>query len=114
MSTNLPNAALSQVAKTKVTHYLLSTHKNPGAAKARFFLAFGFRKENWQALSLALTEHAQTHPVAKIEKTQFGTKYEIVGSLKTPDGRNPLISSVWQIDKNSLAPRLISAYPYLK
>ena len=114
MSTKLPNAELAQVAETKVTQYLLSTDRNPGAAKARYFMAFGFRQEQWQIFANALAEHAQSHPVAKVEQSRFGTKFEVVGPIQTPDGRNPTISSVWQIDRNALAPRLISAYPYGK
>ena len=47
----------------------------------------------------------------KEHESRFGTKYEIEGPLKTPDERNPRIWTVWQIDKDRLAPRLITAYP---
>jgi len=44
----------------------------------------------------------------------FGTKYEIEGPLNCPDGRSPQVRTVWQVDTDELAPRLITAYPVFK
>ena len=38
-------------------------------------------------------------------------RYEIDGELNAPDGRQPRIRTVWQIDEGQIAPRLITAYP---
>jgi hypothetical protein len=46
-----------------------------------------------------------------VTETLFGPRYEVEGSLRTPDSRNPHIRTVWQVDKGQLAPRLITAYP---
>ena len=111
MSTQLPNSELAFVDRAKVVDYLLSHAKMPGAAKARFFMAFGFRSEQWEEMTSALREQAITNAVVYISESRFGTKYEIEGPIQTPDGRNPRIWTVWQIDKDRLAPRLITAYP---
>ena len=31
--------------------------------------------------------------------------------LKAPDGRQPRVRTVWQLDHEQVAPRLITAYP---
>jgi len=41
----------------------------------------------------------------------LGFRYTVEGKLETPSGRRPRVRTVWQLDKNSVAPRLISAYP---
>ena len=44
-------------------------------------------------------------------ETGFGPRYEVHGELETPDGRRPLICTVWQLNADQTAPRLITAYP---
>jgi hypothetical protein len=33
--------------------------------------------------------------------------FEIEGPLQTPDGRNPVVTTVWMIDTGAASPRLI-------
>ena len=111
MSKQLPNSEFAQVDQSKIVDYLLNTEKMPGSAKARFFEAFGFKSDLWEQMAAALVNQAQRNPVVEENESLFGTKYEIEGAIKTPNGRNPKIRTVWQIDKDRLAPRLITAYP---
>ena len=111
MSKKLPNIESTQVDQSKVVDYLLNTEKMPGAAKARFFKSFGFQIDSWEQMAVELVDQARRNLVVKEHESRFGTKYEIEGTIKTPDGRNPRIWTVWQIDKDGLAPRLITAYP---
>lgn len=83
----------------------------PGQAKARFFMAFGFKEEEWEVIADALLEHGRAYPVVNRKVSRFGEKFEIKGALRCPDGRNPEVWTVWQLDKDGLAPRLITAYP---
>jgi hypothetical protein len=46
-----------------------------------------------------------------VTETFFGPRYNVDGKIVTPDGRNPTIRTVWQMDHGELAPRLITAYP---
>lgn len=108
---NLPNAQHVRIKKEKVTDYLLSTSSLYGRSKAKFFFGFGFRIEEWQIFSDALRLHGASHEVVKIEGTSYGTKYIIDGSLETPDGRNPYVRTIWQIDRESDSPRFVTAYP---
>lgn len=110
----LPNAQHARVEEDKIFGYLLNPEHQYGASKARFFAAFGFTAENWQTLAKALLDHGQTHDVTRVRETGFGPRYEIEGVISTPDGRNPRLRTVWQLDKGEIAPRLITAYPLEK
>ena len=110
----LPGKENCYVDERKVTDYLLNTTRMPAAAKARFFFSCGFTLDEWPELARSLKVHGQTQSVVGTTESAYGGKYEIEGSLLCPDGRLPLVRSVWQIDKDGLAPRLITAYPVLK
>jgi hypothetical protein len=110
-SIKLPNADKAIVEREKILGYLLNSEHLIGASKAHFFTNFGFSAAKWEQLAKALLVHGQTHEVKRVRKTDFGPRYEVEGSLKTPDGREPFIRSVWQFDKGEVAPRLITAYP---
>jgi len=81
----LPNAEQAVVPKAKITRYLLDLNSENGKAKARFFLAFGFKKEAWNVMADALKQHATGHEIARFEeRPPFGTRYVIEGTLQTP------------------------------
>lgn len=108
----LPNAENAIVAERKITRYLLDLDSENGYSKARFFLAFGFKPDDWQVMATALIEHASNHEISRIdERPPFGVHYIIEGSLNTPDGRNPSVRVIWIIDSGDDIPRLVSAYP---
>ncbi len=107
----LPNADLVLVEEEKVVGYLLNYPHRYGASKARFFGDFGFSAENWQVLAEALRAHGRAHEVPKTKETPFGPRYEVEGRLDSPDGRQPRLRTVWQLDAGQIAPRLITAYP---
>ena len=107
----LPNAEQAQVDREKITEYLLSLTHPDGAAKARFFMQLGFRREDWGSFSEALRRHGGSCPVVKTMDSGYGTRYTIEGKLETPDGRNPWVRTVWLIEKGKRRPRLITAYP---
>ena len=107
----LPNARQAWAQREKITGYLLAENPESGRGKPNFFAAFGFSADNWQALADALMALGSAHEVAKVEETEFGVKYVVEGLLSAPDGRNPRVRTIWQIDWGSDRPRLISAYP---
>ena len=59
----------------------------------------------------ALRAHGGTHDVASVVESRFGKRYIVEGKLVSPDGRNPLIRTVWIVEKPQAAPRLVTAYP---
>ena len=94
----LPNARLARAQREKITGYLLAENPDSGRGKPGFFAAFGFSADNWQALADALLAVGQGYDVVDILETSFGIKYVIEGQVETPDGRNPRVRTVWQID----------------
>lgn len=108
---NLPNAEHAFIEPRKITAYLLNLDHPDGGSKAAFFLRFGFDASQPRALAAALRVHARSYPVARLQKTKLGTSYVIEGSLQTPDGRNPDVRTVWLIEAEETAPRLITAVP---
>lgn len=108
---NLPHANRLEISKTKVVQYLLSSTHRAGRGKARFFSSFGFHGSAWEALAQAIQQHARDNEVALAEETPFGTRYVVEGPLVAPNGRELQIRTVWFIEKDSLAPRFVTAYP---
>jgi len=107
----LPNAEHTEVTRSKVVDYLLSTVHPAGAAKARFFLRMGFAATSWRELASALGEHARTTALAKTEESPFGWRYTVEGRLQTPSGRRPWVRTVWFVEHGKDRPRLVTAYP---
>jgi hypothetical protein len=99
------------VDREKIVEYLLN-HEHPDRrAKALFFERVGFKTEAWETLADALRAHGGTHDVASVVESRFGTRYIVEGKLMSPDGRNPLMRTVWIVEKPQAAPRLVTAYP---
>lgn len=107
----LPNAEHASVEDAKLLGYLLNPKHPHGTHKAHFLGRFGFGRENLEQLRAALLEHGECHDVARISETGYGPRYAVEGVLRTPDGRDPLVRTVWQMDKGEVAPRLLTAYP---
>ncbi len=107
----LPNAAQARVDREKVTEYLLSPSHPDGKSKAVFFAQFGFSRRNWEILAKSLQNHAGTHPVVGSVESAYGTRHTVDGPIESPDGRNPVIRTVWIIEKGSTVPRLVTAHP---
>lgn len=110
----LPNAENSVVDELQLSSYLLNSDHPHGNHKARFLCRFGFTSKNLQEAAHAFLEHGRTHEVSGVVQTGFGPRYSVDGRLKTPDGRNPLVRTIWQMDTGEVAPRMITAYPLRK
>lgn len=107
----MPGWERAFVPEEKITQYLLDPSHHEGKHKAGFFTTFGYTIERWQDLSQALLAHAANHDMTKQLQTGFGLKFVIEGPLPSPDGRSPVVRSVWCIDDGADAPRLVTAYP---
>jgi hypothetical protein len=107
----LPRVANATLDDRKIIQYLLNTAHTTGAAKAKFFMSFGFSLAHWAELKRALLNHPQNNAVTRQSSNPYGQKFEVSCSLVAPDGRNPCIVSVWIIEPPNPNPRFITAYP---
>lgn len=108
---NLLFADQASVDREKITEYLLSPTHPTGRKKAEFFSRFGFRREQWEALAEAFQRHGTRHEVVRTVTSAHGTRYAIDGPLDCPDGRSPIVRTVWMIETGSSQARLITAHP---
>ena len=107
----LPNRARTVVSEQKIVNYLLSETHADGRGKARFFSGFGFLVSDWQTLAAALRRHGAENPLVETVETAFGVRYVVEGQLHAPDGRRPTVRSVWFVERDGDAPKLVTAYP---
>jgi hypothetical protein len=105
----LPNAIGAIVEERRIREYLLDATHVTGGSKARFFIAHGFVPDTWELLQASLISQGRANAVTRIVETAWGTRYTVQCNCPTPDGRNPCIRTVWQIDDH--IPRLLTAIP---
>jgi hypothetical protein len=107
----LPNAESAVIDDRKITEYLLSDTHPLGRAKARYLRRFGFSRSDICLLRDALLEHATAADVMSDTVTPYGRRYILRGAIQSPDGRNPVLVAIWDIDTGHTRPRFVSAYP---
>jgi hypothetical protein len=107
----LPEGDRAQVDRAKITDYLLSLSHPDGRGKAAFFMLFGFRIEQWEVLAEALRLLGCSNPVTGVVASAHGTRYTVDGPLRSPDGRAPMVRTIWIAESDIPGPRLITAYP---
>ena len=107
----IPNASQIIVPQAKIVDYLLSETHSVGRHKATFFRSFGFAAENWQDLADALKQHVLEFDITKEERSPFGQRWIVEGIMEMPDGRSPLIRTVWFLRNGESIPRFVTAYP---
>jgi filamentous hemagglutinin len=76
-----------------------------------YFTRFGFSLNAHVVLLEALLAHPDSNQVIAVQENDFGTKSVVQCTLRTPDGRDPCIFSVWFLDRGSKIQRLVTAYP---
>ena len=108
----LLNADSAVVAREKIRDYLLNAAHPDNGGKAAFFIALGFRVEDWDALAAALRQLARSTEIAETFESIHGRKYTVVGRLQCPSGRLPVVRTVWIVERGEEIPRLVTAYPH--
>ena len=106
----LPDSDRAQVDRAKIVDYLLSLTHPDGRGKAAFFMHFGFKVEEWELLAEALRAVGVSNPVTGVVESLHGTRYTVDGPMQVPDGRAPVVRTVW-ITEPGRPPRLVTAYP---
>jgi hypothetical protein len=96
----------------KVRDYLLNLDHADGGPKALFFLGGGFSVDKLEQFKAALRRHLRDNPVTRREADRFGGERLVIDApMSVPDGRTPIVRTVWTIDEGETLPRLITAYP---
>lgn len=100
------------IADRKIAAYLLNVDHAEGGPKASYFLARGFSVKEPTPFIEALLEHGEPQNLVSTMRSEFGVKYVCEGPLRTPDGANPRVRSVWQKRPDDLWRFLVTAYPF--
>jgi hypothetical protein len=100
-----------RIEKRKITGYLLNENHPQGRSKALWFQSFGFSLNRWREFSDSIQTLLQKHKGKRICKSTFGHRVVVWGFLEIPRGQKVQVTTVWQVERGILAPRLITAYP---
>jgi len=106
----LPCKENAIVKLSKINDYLLSENHPVGRSKAKFFKMIGFNETNIDLFGKALLEISKLEVIETV-KNDFGTKYVIIGMLKSPLNIEYLVSTVWMLENQSNEPYLVTCYP---
>ncbi len=107
----VPNEDVAVVPRAKVVDYLLSESHFDGRHKAAFFRSFGFAPQDWQELAEALKRHVHQHEIAAEKPSPFGRRFIVEGIMQMPDGRTPLVRTIWFLRSEENRPCFVTAYP---
>lgn len=107
----LPGAEHAIVRREKVCDYLLSPTHPIGRFKAVFFGALGYTAGEWERLQQDLIRIGQSDEAVPGQKSLYGRKYEVRGTLVGPIGRRADVVTVWIILTGETYPELVTAFP---
>ncbi len=111
MTVSSPRPTTYVIDALKITRYLLDLQSKRGASKAKFFLGWGFDRNDPGGFTVAIVSHAKCSPLVDVVQTPYGQTLVYEGPVQSPNGATPSIYSVWQIATGSAEARLITAYP---
>jgi len=107
----IPNADKAVISVEKLRDHLLNPPRRRGGAKARLLLSLGHSRERPEQLELDLRQQHLSLDAATESADDYRRRFEIVAPIVGPGGRSVIFLSVWQIDRSTEAPRLITLYP---
>jgi hypothetical protein len=109
--TRLPHAENAIADAAKIRDYLLSRAHPVGRFKAAFFETLGYRATDWRRLERDLRDLCRAGLASEGQRSPFGSKYEVRGTLFGPSGRRAEVVTVWVILTDEIVPRFVTAYP---
>lgn len=84
----LPHADQAVIDPRKIHDYVLSLEHPVGRFKAIFFAAVGFSRENWEEFRSELKRIVLQEEAEVGERTAYGQKYLVRGTIVGPTGRS--------------------------
>ena len=110
---SMPNHTKASTPIEKFTKYSLDYGNKNAAGKAEVYeKGLGFTKENAEELKSQI-HNAVTQETVKpyeVSESEYGTKYKYRIPVTGPNGKTKNVIAVYQIDKGSSIPRLITNY----
>jgi hypothetical protein len=92
-----------RIPTEKIVAYLLNLDHRKGGLKARFFLSFGFTREEPGVMAETRRRCLRPRTLERVI---------VEGEIVSPDGRNPRVRAVWQREEGEVvAWRLITVVP---
>lgn len=109
----MPNCNKAKTPKEKFLNYSLDyTNSNSKGKAEAYEKALGFTKDNADSLINQIhgnVTEGKIHPIS-IQSNNYGTKYKYEIPVKGPNGKTKIVVAVYQIDKNTNIPRLITNF----
>jgi len=107
----LPNGQNGVVTVEKVRDYLLDSSHPGNQGKAAYFERCGYQRDDWQRLRTELLRIGATAEVNEGRTGKYGVKYVVDGILLSSSIEEARIRTVWIVEEEGEAPRLVTAYP---
>lgn len=95
------------ISPKKITEYLLIPL--PKDDKSEYLAQGGYDLLNWQKLEQDLRQQILSLEAQPTIKTQYGQKYQIVGSLVCPNGKVLTIKTIWIVTEQ--ATQFVTLFP---
>jgi hypothetical protein len=105
----LPNIDKIRIPQEKFTSYVLDFERDKDKAMA-FQSALGYNKANVDLLISNIMQNIRSFSATPKGDIGFGMRYEVIMTLKGPNGKTANVLTAWIDDTNSGEMRLTSAY----
>lgn len=112
ISSTMPNCTNASTPKEKFVNYSLD-YSNPNAkGKAEAYeKGLGYTKDNATGLIKQIHDYVTSgNKPYEVSQSEYGTKYKFRIPVHGPNGKTKNVIAVYQIDKGSSIPRLITNY----
>jgi hypothetical protein len=98
----------SEIARAKVTHYLLKLRDEDD--KSQFLAQAGYTAAHAEQLLRDLRGLLATD-AEFVQATDYGDKYQICGTLNGSNGRKLRVTSIWMIERATGKTKFVTLYP---
>ena len=99
------------IAHDKLGEYLLSVAHPDGRGKAEYLGRLGYSQDTAGRLDADLREQILSLDAQPGRPSPYGQKYEILGPLTGPNGKNAWVRTIWIVLTGEAAPRLVTLIP---
>lgn len=97
------------IAPEKLSRYLLVPRLADD--KSKFLAIAGYTRNDWQVLERDLRRQILPMDAEEIERTKYGTVYEIRGNLQGPNGRILTVITIWMTESATGQTKFVTLYP---